>query len=142
MRAKNSIFYQKFEPPNNSKTIFKFYFRDAILYCLSLPQLTYDSESVPKALIGLMKSSLSSESSFVRKASLIFLEKLWTIEKDLIEDVHNKIEKILQNETEAIVRRQSVEFVIQCLNQNGPTNDLMMLGAVYIFQLLKNCILK
>ena len=95
---------------------------------MSLPQLSSDSESVPKALIGLMKSSLSSESSFVRKASLIFLEKLWTIEKDLIEDIHNKIEKILQNETEAIVRRQSVEFVVQCLYQNGPTNDLMMLG--------------
>ena len=95
---------------------------------MSLPQLSSDSESVPKALIGLMKSSLSSESSFVRKASLIFLEKLWSIEKDLIEDIHNKIEKILQNETEAIVRRQSVEFVVQCLHQNGPTNDLMMLG--------------
>ena len=105
--------------------------RDAILYCLSLPQLSSDNETVPKALIGLMKSSLASESSFVRKASLIFLEKLWTIEKDLIEDVHNKIEKILQNETEAIVRRQSVEFVVQCLHQNGPTNDLMMLGTFY-----------
>ena len=104
--------------------------RDAILYCLSTENLTSDSnDKVPKALVGLVKSGLCSESSFVRKASLNFLSKLWKIEENCINDIHGKIEKILQTETEAIVRRQATQFVLHCLGQGDHTSDIMILAS-------------
>ena len=66
------------------------------------------STNVPKTLVGLIHSGLSSDSSFIRKASFHFLSKLWKIEENIIGDIHKRIENILQMETEAIVRREGI----------------------------------
>ena len=80
--------------------------RDALLFCFAAADTK--STNVPKTLVGLIHSGLSSDSSFIRKASFHFLSKLWKIEENIIGDIHKRIENILQMETEAIVRREGI----------------------------------
>ena len=72
-----------------SWSIFLFHFRykdwetkDALLYCLSSEKLKSDLKEVPKVLLNLAITNLEHESSFVKKAAIKFLSKLWQIQPD------------------------------------------------------------
>ena len=72
-----------------SSSIFLLHFRykdwetkDALLYCLSSEKLKSDLKEVPKVLVNLAVTNLEHESSFVKKAAIKFLSKLWQIQPD------------------------------------------------------------
>ena len=72
-----------------SLSIFLFHFRykdwetkDALLYCLSSEKLKSDLKEVPEVLVNLVITNLEYESSFVKKAAIKFLSKLWQIQPD------------------------------------------------------------
>ena len=104
--------------------------KDALLYLLSAEKLNLKSTSVPKILTDLAIKNLLHDSSFVRKAALKFLTKLFRTEEKLIPDINKKMENIFKNETEAIVRREAVHFcVIQGLNEKSEKRTNIILLA-------------
>ena len=89
---------------------------DALLFCLSCKHLGSEMTSpLPKSLLGFALVHLNHDSSFVRKAALQFLEKLWEMDSNILlsspESMEPKLRHILQNDTEAIVRRQATIFI-------------------------------
>ena len=88
---------------------------DALLFCLSCKHLGSEMTSPPKSLPGFALVHLNHDSSFVRKAALQFLEKLWEIDSNILqlssESMEPKLRHILQNDTEAIARRQMTIFI-------------------------------
>ena len=84
---------------------------DALLYCLSCKNLE-SNQSPSQSLLGFALVHLNHDSSFVRKASLQFLARLWEIDSNILPDsIEVKMQNMLRNDTEAIVRRQVTIFI-------------------------------
>ena len=86
-------------------------------------------KKVPQALIGLVAANSKHESSFVRKAAIKFLSKLWKLQPNFSPGFCDKIEDIFRNETEAIVRRELALFVFVCLDPNQEKTVKFMILA-------------
>jgi hypothetical protein len=102
--------------------------KDAILYCLASDKLISDSNLAPKALLGLVKSCLYCDCSFVRTAAILLLGKLLTIQKDCWPNLHEIVQEIFKNETEAIVRRQAAKLVATNFNRSSGIDEVMMIA--------------
>ena len=104
--------------------------KDALLYCLASEKLKSDLKEVPKVLINLAISNLEHDSSFVKKAAIKFLSKLWQIQPDCWPEFHDKISVIFREETEAIVRRELALFILVSLDPHEvKTIESMLLAS-------------
>ena len=80
-------------------------------------------------LINIVITNLEHESSFVRKAAVRFLSKLWQIQPNCWPGFNEKIGVIFKEETEAIVRRELATFILVCLDSNESKTTEFMLQA-------------
>jgi len=104
--------------------------KDALLYCLSSEKLKSDLKEVPKVLLNLAITNLEHESSFVKKAAIKFLSKLWQIQPDCWPEFHDRIDGIFREETEAIVRRELALFILISLDPHKvKTIESMLLAS-------------
>ncbi len=103
--------------------------KDALLGLFSTKELKWALKEVPKFMLDAFFMSMSHESSFVRRAALKFLGKLWQIQPNCILNVHEKIEDIFISETEAVVRRQVIQFVSENLNPDDLKTTSFVLKA-------------